>query len=118
MITAPDEKQNYKWAICEVKWFAVMQEDGGFERHDWEGVVLLQSNTEGKPGTFVQLENNASIDISYVTPVWKTETNDGWDGEEEEEETDLDESYFTDRAAAAASHAAHRRPPGSGNLPS
>lgn len=93
MITAPDEKRNYSWAICEVAWYAVMQEDGNFEHHDWEGVVLWQSNTDGQPGSFLQLQGDDNLLLDGIARARMAAGADDEDDDEEEYEIDRDAAF-------------------------
>lgn len=81
---ARSDKKNFSWAICEVSWYAVMQEDGDFELHDWTGVVLMQANTDGQPGSFVQLQDDGMLDINEIAHTWMAHGKEDGDGEQEE----------------------------------
>lgn len=95
--TAPGQKQKYSWAVCEVEWFAVMQEDGSFEHHDWEGIVFLKSNDEGNTGSLRQLQKGENLDISDILQSW---TGGSREQAYEGDETGDTQIYFSEEVIA------------------
>ena len=62
------------WAtetIDETAWYAVMQADGNLVLYNREGVTLWQSETDGRPGSFLQLQDDGNLVINGSrTPGW------------------------------------------------
>ena len=72
--------------------FATMREDGNFVLVDADGVTLWESGTDGKPGSFLQLQDDGNLVINEVSHAWTAGLDD------DEDDADGDESYDEDEA--------------------
>ncbi|MHB1325536.1 MAG: hypothetical protein ACYDGS_10320 [Thermoleophilia bacterium] len=93
------------WAtetIDETAWYAVMQADGNLVLYNREGVTLWQSETDGRPGSFLQLQDDGNLVINEISHAWMAgSVEDEEEEEEDEDEVDIDEAIdLADQALA------------------
>ena len=81
--------------------FATMREDGNFVLVDADGATLWESGTDGRPGSFLQLQDDGNLVINEISHAWTAGINDE---EEEEEEESFDEDEDSDPEDAVRQH--------------
>lgn len=78
--------------------YAVMQEDGDFVLSDPQGVTLWHSDTDGRPGSFLQLQDDGNLVINEISQAWMAAGAEDDEDEEEYETASVDAIDAADKA--------------------